>query len=629
MNGDSVNSLVRLFKIIPENEAKADCSPTQCLKHGFVVIHEGKPASISKAAFKIIDDAYGVDANKLNQTFFQNFGTVAGMSEFEYYLHQFMHYLSTYGAEELGIEMETYLPRDDIEYPEETAVFRQITIITTASDSEIIEKVTDYVRKTRSPSPIHVFLIEKILLLADLPVNEIKSFEIQVLRYDLDDTVPDDPTALLRYLVYKTTLTTLLIKNDELINMIKNSSHASNDMVANILNKADLHGLASCFYRYKPLFLAFKTHKGCAPIINKIRRYAKKDHKPVPFLRLQNAVAIGMKGDRENFEKIVSNAENRALFKLYSALGADTSPAVYQIRNGKTYVKDEAISSLFYPYEKDEIEAKQTALKEIIREEIKKRYAHLSGKTFIVPDYIDYTVPWTEKQFVDVYPFGTRIKTPENTAFTAGIHWFNQPDCRVDLDLHLNSTSAHFGWNGCVKDGLEVIFSGDMTDAPEPKGAAEAYYINGEYDTFILSIHRYSGHGDIKFKFFITNDNKEDVMDKEYTFYPEKAVFPPLPLTMGDGFGMTLGMFDKNSFYIYGGSVSTRRVPVGNYEDYINGLLHQGKCKMMFSELFEMTGAVVVNDESKIPEGTPAENITDLHPETLTARTLIGIVDAV
>ena len=629
MNGDSVNSLVRLFKIIPENEIKADCSPTKCLKHGFVVIHNGKPASISKTAYKVIDDAYGVDANKLNQTFFQNFGTVAGMSEFEYYLHQFMHYLSTYGAEELGIELETYLPRDDIEYPEDQSVFRQITVISTATDSGIIEKVTDYVRKTRSPSPVHVYLIEKILCLADLPVNEIKSFEIQVLRHDLDGTIPDDPAAFLRYLVYKTTLTTLLIKNDGLINMIKNSSHASNDMAANILKKADLHKLASCFYRYKPLFLAFKAHKGCAPIINKIRRYAKKDHKPVPYVRLQNAVAIGMKGDRETFANIVSKAENRALFKLYSALWADTSPAVYQIRNGKTYVKDEAVSSLFYPYEKDEIEANRNALREIIKEEIKKRYACLAGRTFIVPEYIDYTVPWTEKQFVNVYPFGTRIKTPEGTAFTAGIHWFNQPDHRVDLDLHLNSVSEHFGWNGYVGDGLEVIFSGDMTDAPEPKGAAEAYYVNGEYDTMILSIHRYSGHGDLGYKFYITNDNKEDVMDKEYTFYPEKAVFPPLPLSMGDGFGMTLGMFDKSSFYLYGGSVSTRRVPKGNYADYINGLVHQSKCKMMFSELFEITGGAVVSDESKIPEGTPAESVTDLRPEVLTARTLLNIVDAV
>ncbi|MCR4791518.1 MAG: hypothetical protein K5871_02085 [Lachnospiraceae bacterium] len=628
MDKKALHAVLQLFKVIPVQAiGRDDFSPEECLRNGFVVIKDGRPVSVCQDVYKYCRKYYGVDVKELNETFHKSFGTVQNMSDDEYYFCQFLHYLTTYGAEEFGIKCDTFVPEEDIEYPDSPLSFSEITVIKTVPEEKIIEMIDDHLRSTVSPSDLMVTIASDIMPLGTVSVGEIKSYEFQVLKYDLDGTLPDNPVSVLRYLVYKTTGSTLLIKNEEKCSLIRESDVCNTYMAYNIFKRSDLCELASIFYRFKPLFLSFKTHNGCAPIINRLRRLAVKHHKPLPFECLQNATGLGFAGDDEAFDRVIGKASNRELVKLYYALDLQDSnmnlPAVYNIRNGKTYVREDRIAAL--DEEKSAIAGK---LKDKVFKLLAERLSGLSGKYFIIPSYLHYSIPWTEKQFVGDFPYGTLIETMQDTAFTAGIHWFNEEKQRVDIDLHLNSVDAHFGWNGQrMSEDFRIIYTGDMVDAPRPLGAAEAYVIEGRDYALLMSVYLYSGSGNNEFEFFLTNENGKDIKQKEYTFDPSKAIFAPISLKFRDGLPMNIGLFIEGAFVFYGGSLVRGRIPKGKYGDFLTGSIYQIKKMMMLEELFGKVGAHVLSEKDPIPDGVNSDDVCDLSPGKVTFRTLMDIVD--
>ena len=71
---------------------------------------------------------------------------------------------------------------------------------------------------------------------------------------------PENPTEFLRFIVYKATDKTLLIKSSEVIDEIRESQKGK-DIVRlfnDYKNQYGLERLAEIFYRFKPIFLAMR-----------------------------------------------------------------------------------------------------------------------------------------------------------------------------------------------------------------------------------------------------------------------------------------------------------------------------------------------------------------------------------
>jgi len=117
---------------------------------------------------------------------------------------------------------------------------------------------------------------------------------------------------------------------------------------------------------------------------------------------------------------------------------------------------------------------------------------NVDGKTVYIPGNIHYALPATEKQFTGHLPTGTYVSVPEN--LLVGIHWTNTDKNRIDLDLSMIDASGKIGWDGEYRTGGRgIMFSGDITDAPKPKGASELFYIRkGEPMSKILSVNYFN-----------------------------------------------------------------------------------------------------------------------------------------
>ena len=84
--------------------------------------------------------------------------------------------------------------------------------------------------------------------------EKIKNKEAIVKLAEFYNIYPENPVEFFRYIIYRSTDTTLLIKNNELIELIKNSSYNPTQA----FNQYGLEKLAEIFNRFKPLFLAYK-----------------------------------------------------------------------------------------------------------------------------------------------------------------------------------------------------------------------------------------------------------------------------------------------------------------------------------------------------------------------------------
>ena len=100
-----------------------------------------------------------------------------------------------------------------------------------------------------------------------------------------------------------------------------------------------------------------------------------------------------------------------------------------------------------------------------------------------------------------------------------GIHWENLPDERVDLDFHYVSRNYHVGWNTQFDRKKEIVFSGDMTDAPpEQGGATEAFYLgeNLKNDWAAVMLNRYTyNQKNVPYK-FVLGKADTDQLSQDY-----------------------------------------------------------------------------------------------------------------
>lgn len=633
-----VEALCDLYKAIPRSTfypGTTPLSPEAQLEHGILFMtEEYRPIYVYTSAFNTVCKMYGIDPEEMNATFYKSFKIVTEKTRYELLLDQIIHYCGTYGRESIGKEPITIIPCQDFEIPGVDLSKVKITIIRALSDDKITKLIDETLRTCERPSARIVEAMKVLLPLSSIDLNDIRSFELAVMAYDNSNTVPKNGTMFLRYLVYKTTGETLLIKNKYLINKIKESSGKNCLLTYNLLSKANMAELASIFLRYKPIFLAFKRHDCCAPIINKLRRMADKYHEPLSNEIIQNYVYFALNNNQEVLNKLNNQMSTRDMIKVLNAMNMrinaiNGDPLIYNIRNSHSFCIEETYKELT-TQERNSLYNKYVFLYNIL---VKKLEKAVIGKIFYIPSYIEYAVPYSEKQFVNNIPWGSKINfKSKDQSVTIGISWFNQGEERVDLDLHCFDKDRHYGWNSSYyDDGKTIIYSGDITNAPYPNGAAEAFWLPNCDKIVIFTVNNFTCTKEVPFKLYFTNKKitKEDFSKRKYVMNPNELTIPPINLQFhGDEKAMTLGYMYQGLFYFFSGNLSNDRIPIGNYSKYLEAIINRQRNVLNLSNLLYGAGARILRSEERynkvIKDGY---EVVDLSPEKLTATTLIDIID--
>lgn len=433
-----------------------------------------------------------LNGNDLNKTFHKSWQKIKDSTRFQLLVEQINHYISTYGS---NFQNEIHIPNEILNVPDLKLTFK---VIKAYSIEEMQEKCLSLLKSgiaLKEETIDDVLYILHNELEYDFTGKEnIRNKEAVIKIADRYDIYPENPVEFFRYVIYKTTRTTLLIKSDDLIDEIKQSKFNP----TYLFEKFELEKLAEIFNRFKPLFLAFKNK---APkTINKISKLSKVYHQPLISNPLNNATNILLENSDLHW---LENATPFALFKALSACysrmyGQDTF--VYRIRNGKSWTKkatSTSVNELNYDF---------------ILNYLKSKY-NLSGKKIYFPKDVEFALPTSEKMFVGNIPTGTRFY---GERLAIGIYWENNWGA-YDLDLSGLNIAGKIGWNASYNQNEgQLMYSGDMTSAPQ--GAVEYLYANRGFVAPTLVMNNvFSGSSDCGYKIVI---GKGDAVSYDYMMNP-------------------------------------------------------------------------------------------------------------
>lgn len=576
---------MRTLKLFNAVLAKEPTKSEVILDQGIVIT--------SKAAWAkdIILDYYTrekLNGNDLNKSFHKSWKKIKESSRYELYLEQINHYMSTYGS---NFKDEIYIPEEVLDIPDLNIVYKLIKAYT---KEELIQKcfqlLNSGIALTKETIQDVLQVLHDELDYEFTGEEQIKNKEAIVMIADMYNVIPQDTMELFRYIIYRSTGETLLIKNNSIIELIKNSSY--NPAIA--FKQHGLEKLSAIFNRFKPLFLAFKTK--CPKTINKIAKLSKKYHKPLVQNPLNQVTFRRLKQSDSHW---LDNSTPYALFKALQATyqrSNDQDTFLYRIRNGKSWVQDG----------KSDIEVNKHNFNTLITY-IKQRF-DLRDKTFFLPENVKYALPTSEKMFVGNFPTGTKFYGKK---LAVGIYWENSWGAN-DLDLSAINIGGKVGWNASYNQLNKIFFSGDITSAPN--GAVEYLYAkDGLSDPTIIRNNVFSGSPHTDYKIIIGKGSK---VSRDYMMDPNK-VFAEVKCTSVQK-ETVLGMLlpedkdgEKQSFVLLNFGAGNSRVSnIVSSEKAIKALFQQWSGAYSFTSLIKELGATILDTELGVDYDLSLENIT-------------------
>lgn len=508
-------------------------------------------------------DGYG-----LNQTFHKSWFKIQRSSQDELRMHQIAHYYSTYGT---GFNGEMYVPSELLEVPDQKVVFK---VVNAYSKEELTQKCLDLFKSgiALKEETIHTIVAA---LLDDLDyrftgAEEIRNKEASVILADTYNVLPKDTMSFFRFVIYKATGDSLLIKSNEAIDAIKSSSFNPSAL----FQQHGLEKLATIFNRFKPLFLAFKAK--CPKTINKISKLSKTYHVPLTVNPLNHVTSIELRNKDVHW---LDNATPFALFKAMNACYTRISGQnafVYRVRNGKSFVKEGKYSDV-------------ALMNYYFLESYLKMRFNLHDKTVYMPKDVEYALPTSEKLFVGNIPTGTKFY---GDSLAVGVYWENSWGAR-DIDLSGMNISGKVGWNATYNQGNNLMYSGDMTNAPN--GATEYLHANRglNYPT-LVSTNVYSGSNNCDYKIIIGKGhdvNYSYMMNPNNRFAEVKCQSVKNQTVLG----MMLPEKDRQSFVLLNFGAGQARVSGNNKVSQLAtlALYQQWKDCLMMRTVVELLGGKI------------------------------------
>jgi len=534
-----------------------------------------------------------LNGNDLNKTFHKSWQKIKDSTRGELLIEQILHYISTYGSD---FNDEIYIPDELIYIPKLKLKFK---IIKAYSKDKMTKKclsllLSGIALKEETVDDLISVLVDELDYKFTGKEN-IKNKEAVVKIAENYNIYPKNPVEFFRYAIYRTTNTTLLIKNTELIDLIKNSSYNPTQIFKNF----GLEKLAEIFNRFKPLFLAYKT---TAPkTINKISELSKKYHKPLVSNPLNDVTNTLLNNSDLHW---LDNATPFALFKALSACysrmnGQDTF--LYRIRNGKSWVQEDSVSLV------------NSENYKFIINYLKSRF-DLSDKKVFIPENIKYALPTSEKMFVGNIPTGTRFYSKK---LAVGIYWEDSWGAR-DLDLSGLNIGGKIGWNDSYnQQNGSLMYSGDITSAPN--GAVEYLYANkGLNAPTLVKNNVYSGDTECGYKIII---GKGDNISRDYMMNPNN-LFSEIKcnsIQKDTILGMLIPKKDKQCFVLLNFGAGHTRVSGSSEVSNLatKALYQQWNKPLSLNKVLKMLGAKMVKERQ--------EADIDLSLDTLEKDTLIKV----
>lgn len=440
-----------------------------------------------------------------NATFYKEWSDVISKNRFELFIDQILHYATTYGTD-FDCEGNGYVPNNGSTQP----VFKNLKVLTAISEYEMYEKCRDLVYSgialnTHTLSVVCGFITDCIKSndsIYTIDVDSIKNREgLCIIASELNE-FPNDEFGLLRCILYKTIGKTSIIKDRKTINSIilNSSSFEFSKLTINQLTR-----LSRIFYRFKPIFLAFKSNENNTRSINKIRRLAKKNHTPLKVGFWENVITSFHTNDEiiEHLKEVDNFKKVRIMESVKIAL-LDEQHKIYNIRNGKSYVR------CYYSPKYDKIYLK--SLYNLVRKSLVESLKSKACKIKLPKD-IEIKLPSSEKSYIGNYPIGTSFNMTENNVI--GIYWRNEWGTR-DFDLSMTDIKGvHLGWNSFyTSNNKDIVYSGDMTNANPC--ATELFYIKNNCNDAIVRVNQYTGTGSSKFRLFVANEQIDPAIMRNY-----------------------------------------------------------------------------------------------------------------
>jgi len=617
MNTEKIKATLRLFNAIELSNNTCSVQTElleRTIKNGYLL--DPKINGTSEL-LDVIEEVVGISNEKANAAFHKSWEIIQDTPQEVLWLQASIHYMTTYGFKALGYynENTVYIPNENLDVPE----ISENILLTYIKGIEKLELIEAVAKLVSSDIAFSEQVLKDVMTLVttktiDLSKVEISNRELKALCNDFYGIVPSEPVEFLRHLISKLTNESLVIKNDYLINKIKES----NGKFLDTLMQQAPKDLASIFYRYKPLFLAMKSISLNKTFFNKLRKDAKTMHKALPIDYLNNVTSMIKNGclTREEFLKRLETASVFRKTRLLNALSFRlNSPdsIVYKVRNGNGYATS-------FDWNVNELIV-NGCLNDILNS---IAYSlDVAGKTFYIPKNVHYTLPATEKQFTGNFPDGSYVVVPEDIII--GIHWTNT-NKTVDLDLSVVSASGKTGWDcDYMSKGNDVLFSGDVTSAPKPNGASELFYIKTdlqENQILCLNYFNFETKDEVEMKLFVAQEKPEN-FGKNYMVDVNNIVASALIniTKKQNALGFITNVDGENRFYFSNTSVG-REVSSSDTKQmkqtrnfYVNSL----KDRIKLEQVLKLAGASVVDEK-------PENDFVDLSPEVLEKSTIINIL---
>ena len=529
-------AVLTLFRAVPRTgKASAQPDNEQNTAHGIYITPEAMAACPSlqdSDSRKFLWENFGYDMWAMNQGFYKNFHEVRDASPKQWLIHQILHYMSVYlqnGNMTNGAKVDSnlvFIPPTELNLPEGEPI--RLTVIDVIENAEIKDRVQKAIMSGMALSQETLDSVVTImgeLDMLSMDISKIPNKELRIRLYDKLDQLPANGQEFLRLLLFKATGNSLLIKSQAVIRYIRQLRDNEQmpwlaDIFQRFVAQNGIEPLAAEFLRYKRLWLAFKGDAAVSPIINRARKYSER----CKYVKNIGVLERITWDDTVDTDEVVAELSKVTIYKrvvlanclLYRQQKPES--ALYLIRNGTAFARELPAMPRFTEKHEQILDA----IIGSIVEEVKRK---AEGKVFYIPDKVEYAMPTSEKHFVGGVPFYSALNLGKD--IVVGIHWENLPSERVDLDLHYVSNKYYLGWNTQQTRLQEVIFSGDMTDAPKDKGGAtEAFFIREQVqeDWAAVYLNCYTGnHQAVPYK-FVVGDVEPEAVNHDYLINCHKLV---------------------------------------------------------------------------------------------------------
>lgn len=448
---------------------------------------------------------------------------------------QILHYIEIYGLGMPGLF--------DLEVTEGKVL--KVNYVSGVTDAWVRTELRDLLR-TNAPVKNVEDIKNLVVHLGIVPLaDDVANSELRIALYDPNRSGRfSNGDDAVRYLCYKATGSTLLIKSKEVVAAV--ASYSRSVSVALFLD-AHTEVLATVFNRHKRLIMAAKN--GTTKMaINKISRLSKTKHVPVHEAFSKRFVSSALNGNVASYA-VLDSMSLRDRFKFLNLLEHKKmrrTEDVFIIRNGKAHLEPNRPT-----YSVKDI---NKVIDEVVAS-LGRSLADLKNQNILLDPNVDYGLPISRKQTLGNLPFGTRIVT-DSKNISAGIYWENEWGAN-DLDLSSIDTGGNrIGWGSySAYSDRDIVYSGDVTYAP--RGAMEFMTSKTSLNyPYGLLVNVYSGGSDASLE-LVVGERADDDQGRQNTWITKTVVREKHRVP---GRGAFLGFVKDGAFIVYAPAVSASHV---------------------------------------------------------------------